>query len=319
MSDTTTERLTPSTGEAPSKGTFDVAANTLLFKGQIVCGDSAGRAAVPGAGLHALGISKATYNNRTGAPSGGAAGAVKAEIDYGVHGLAYTGSVPKPGQVVYVVDNQTVSLDPTGSRGVAGIVAESKTATGDDGLCYVFMGPLAIALAEALQGSVSIDVPLGSFRLSTGAAIAAFAARRRRTGSCWTRVPKASASGSTTTRPRSLRGRRFGCPNLCPPASTLTLHVLASRVGSADAASASADPHGVREPRRCRVRRWRSALTTGNFALLSGATKVVQELTKALDQNGGAQAGDVLSIGLVAAAGLDDDDAIIHAVWVSAR
>jgi hypothetical protein len=315
MSDTTTERLTPSTGEAPSKGTFDVAANTLLFKGQIVCGDSAGRAAVPGAGLHALGISKATYNNRTGAPSGGAAGAVKAEIDYGVHGLAYTGSVPKPGQVVYVVDNQTVSLDPTGSRGVAGIVAESKTATGDDGLCYVFMGPLAIALAEALQGSVSIDVPLGSFRLSTGAAIPAFAA-----GSADGFVLDSSEGfgirindDSTTVFVNQVR-----LPESLPAGSTLTLHVLASRVGSADAATATLTPT-VFANREGVAFDAGSALTTGNFGLISGATKVVQELTKAIDQNGGAQAGDVLSISLVAAAGLDDDDAIIHAVWVSAR
>src|SRR6185295_4452370 len=174
MADITAERLPKSTGEIPSKGTYSMAANTLLYKGQIVTQDSAGRAAVPGTGQNAVGIANATYNNRTGAPSGGAADAIKAEVEYGVQGLAFTGTAPKPGQVVYVVDNQTVSLDPTGSRGVAGICSETKNATGDDGLCYVFMGPIALALAVAEQGGMSIDLPLGSFRLASGAAIPAF-------------------------------------------------------------------------------------------------------------------------------------------------
>lgn len=315
MSDITTERLPKSTGEIPSKGTYSMAANTLLFKGQIVTADSAGRAAVPAAGQNAVGISNATYNNRTGAPSGGAADAVKAEVEYGVQGLAFTGTTPRPGQVVYVVDNQTVSLDPTGSRGIAGIVAESKVATGDDGLCYVFMGPLAIAMATALQGAFAIDLPLGSFRLSTGAAIPAFGA-----GTADGFVLDASEGfgirindDSTTIFVNQVR-----LPESLPAGSVLTLHVLASRVGAADAATATLTPHVFRN-REGAAYDAGSDLVTGDFGLLTGATKVVTELTKAIDQNSGAIAGDVLSVTLVAAAGLDDDDAIIHAVWVSAR
>jgi hypothetical protein len=174
MADTTTERTPRYTGEIPHKGTLPMAANTLLFKGQIVTIDSAGRAAVPGPGQNAAGVSAATYNNRTGAPSGGAADALDAEIEYGVQGFAYTGTAPKRGQVVYVVDNQTVSLDPTGSRGVAGICSETKSGALEDGLCYVFMGPLAIAMAQASQGALTIDLPLSGFRLASGAALPAY-------------------------------------------------------------------------------------------------------------------------------------------------
>jgi hypothetical protein len=307
MSDATHEQTNRFSGVAPGRGTYSMAANTLLYKGQIVCKDSAGRAAVPGAGLPAVGVASSTFNNRTGAPSGGAADAMVAEVEYGVFGFAYTGTAPKPGDVLYVVDNQTLSLDPTASRGIAGICVETKNS-----LAYCYFGPLAIA---AVGGATTIDVPLGSFRLSTGAAVAAFSA-----GVADGFVLDSSEGfgirindDSTTQFWSQVR-----LPESLPAGATLTLHVLASRVGSADAASATLTPI-VYANREGVAFDAGSALTTGNFGLISGATKVVQELTKAIDQNGGAQAGDVLSIGLVAAAGLDDDDAIIHAVWISAR
>lgn len=314
MSDTTTERLPRYTGEIPHKGTAPIAANTLLFKGQIVCGDSDGRANVPGAGRNALGVSAATYNNRTGAPSGGAADALDAEIEYGVQGFAYTGTAPRKGQVVYVVDNQTVSLDPTGSRGVAGICAETKSGTFEDGLCYVFMGPLAIAMALSAQEAMVIDLPLGSFRLASGAAVPAYA-----DGTNGFELADSEAlcyrlnDDVTTVIWQSVR-----LPESLPAGATLTLHILASRVGAADAASAAITP-SVFANREGVAHNAGAALTTGNFGLLAAATTVIGEFTKAIDQNGGAQAGDVLSVSLAAAAGLDDDDARIHAVWISVR
>lgn len=312
MADITAERLPKTTGEIPHKGTRAMAANTLLYKGQIVCEDADGRAAVPGAGRNAIGIAGSTYNNRTGAPSGGAAGAINAELEFGVQGLAYTGTAPKPGQVVYVVDNQTVSLDPTGSRGVAGICAETKSATTNDGLCYVFMGPVAVAVAQAAGGGVAIDLPLTGFRLATGAAVPAFAG-----GSAdgYTLADSEALclrinDDSTTVFWQSVR-----LPESLPAGAVLTLHVLASRIGSADAATATLTPT-VFANREGAAYDAGASLVTGDFGLISGATKVVQELTKTIT---GAQAGDVLSVSLVAAAGLDDDDAAIHAVWISVR
>jgi hypothetical protein len=311
MSDITAERLPKYTGEIPHKGTYATAANTLLYKGQIVTADSAGRAAVPGAGQNAVGIACATYNNRTGAPSGGAAGAIDAQVEYGVQGLAFTGTAPKPGQVVYVVDNQTVSLDPTGSRGVAGVVAETKNGTYDDGLCYVFMGPLAIAMAESLQGAFNIDLPLGAFRLASGAALPASSA-----GVLGYELLDSEAlairfhDDVTTVIWQAVR-----LPESLPAGAVITLHILASRIGAADAASATLTP-SVFANREGVAYDAGAALTTGDFALFAETTKVVKEYTKTIT---GAQAGDVLSVSLVAAAGLDDDDAALHAAWISVR
>jgi hypothetical protein len=311
MSDTTTERLPRYTGEIPHKGTAPMAANTLLYKGQIVTQDSAGRAAVPGAGQNAIGISAATYNNRTGAPSGGVADAMNAELEYGVQGLAYTGTAPKRGQVVYVVDNQTVSLDPTGSRGVAGICSETKNGTLEDGLCYVFMGPLAVSMALSAQRATAIDLPLGGFRLASGAALPASSA-----GVVGYELLDSEAlairfhDDITTVIWQSVR-----LPESMPAGAVVTLHILGSRIGAADAASATLTP-SVFANREGVAYDAGAALTTGDFALFAGTTKVVTEYTKTIT---GAQAGDVLSVSLVAAAGLDDDDIGLHAVWISVR
>lgn len=312
MTDIAAERLPKSTGQIPNKGTYSMAANTLLFKGQIVTQDSAGRAAVPGAGQNAVGISNATYNNRTGAPSGGAADAVKAEVEYGVQGLNYTGTAPKPGQVVYVVDNQTVSLDPTGSRGVAGIVSESKTATGDDGLCYVFMGPLAIAMANALAGSFTVDLPITAFRLASGAAIPAYADGTNG-------IELASSEGlcyRLNDDVTTVIWSQCRLPESLPAGAVVTLHILAARVGASDAATATLTP-SVFANREGVAPEAGAALTTGDFALMAAATTVIGEFTKTIT---GAQAGDVLSVSLAAnTTNLDDDDARIHACWISIR
>ncbi|HEY3498175.1 MAG TPA: hypothetical protein VGK73_25930 [Polyangiaceae bacterium] len=311
MADTTTERLPRYTGEIPHKGTSPIAANTLLFKGQIVCEDADGRANVPGAGRNALGVCAATYNNRTGSPSGGAAGAVDAEIEYGVQGFTYLGTAPRKGQVVYVVDNQTVSLDPAGSRGIAGVCSETKSGALEDGLCYVFMGPLAIAMAQSLQGAQSIDLPLAAFRLASGAAIPAYA-----DGTNGLELADSEAlCYRLNDDVATVIWTQARLPESLPAGSTVTLHILASRVGAADAATAAITP-SVFANREGVAHNAGAALTSGNFDLLAAATTVIGEYTKAVT---GAQAGDVLSVSLAAAAGLDDDDARIHACWISIR
>ena len=181
----------------PSKGTYEVAANVLLIGGTIATIDSDGRADVVTAGQSAAGILSATYDNRTTAPEGGGAGAIKAEVQFGVAGLAYDGTAPAPGQVVYVLDNQTVTLDSdTGSRGIAGYCTELR-----DGLCWVLMGPaivgqIVIAATEAAQldtaqsditaAETDIDnlqtdvetgrivLPVTEFTLAAGAPLVAF-------------------------------------------------------------------------------------------------------------------------------------------------
>ncbi len=315
MSATTVERLINRTAPlTPAKGTFPIAANTLLLMGTMACLDSADRLAVPAAGLDAIGALEATYANRTtdpptGGGTAGAAGRIDGEVRYGVHGWRVDGTTPRPRQVVYVVDNQTVSVDPTGNRGIAGIVSEVRTENGVV-FAYVFMGPHVIAM---IRGPLDIDIPIASARLATGVTAPAFAA--------------GSADGITLADSEALALRInddsttafwFQCklPEHIPAGATITLHVLASRVGAADVAAELLTPF-VFANREGVAYDSLASLVTGNFALMAGATKVVHERTTAIV---GALGGDVLSISLIAvAAGLDDDDLVIHALWVSVR
>lgn len=180
----TSTRLTPTAGLTPSKGTYGIAANTLCLKGAIAVVNSDGNVYMgidDNAACPAVGIFASEYDNRTTAPSGGGAAAIDAEIEFGVFGLRYTGTAPKAGQVVFVVDNQTVSIDSdSGTRGIGGYVTELR-----DGLAWVKMDPtvagqIVIAAAEAadldtaqtdidalqadaLSANAVIPVPLTSF------------------------------------------------------------------------------------------------------------------------------------------------------------
>lgn len=156
MTATTHVRSTSGAGLAPSKGTYGVAANTLCLRGTIATVDSDGNT-TPGtlnAGLNACGIYASTYDNRTTAPEGGGAAALDAEIEFGVKELLYTGTAPKPGQVVFVYDNQTVTLDSNnGARGIAGYCSEQH----DTGKCWVLMGPTVVAQI-VIAAAIAADV-----------------------------------------------------------------------------------------------------------------------------------------------------------------
>ena len=193
MTATSYDRTTEFAGTIPSKGTYPVAANTRLLRGTIAVLNADGRADNVAAGLNACGKYASQYNNLSTSSSGGAAGAIDAEVQFGVFGWGYTGTAPKPGQVVYAVDNQTVSIDSdTGSRGIAGYCTELT-----DGLCYVWMGPhvvaqIVIASAEASQldqaqadidalqanaltASGTINIPLTSLTTSDATPLGKFA------------------------------------------------------------------------------------------------------------------------------------------------
>lgn len=157
----------------PMMGTFGSAANQFFAFRTIVTRDGAGRAVSPSSadvsGLPAMGISNASIDNRTSSDLGGAADAKNVEVDYGVKALDYTGTAPIPGEVVYVVDNQTVSSDSLGgARGIAGICVEQR-----DGLCYTLMGPDVIALI--ISGRSPMSVPLNAFTATDATPLAKFA------------------------------------------------------------------------------------------------------------------------------------------------
>lgn len=189
-------------GQYPTRGTFGVKANTLIKRGWTLCVDAATGYAEPGAvdaGHNAAGIASSNYDNRTTAPSGGAAGAIDAEVEYGVFGRAINGTEPKPGDTVFVYDNEAITLDSnSNARGVAGSVVEVR-----DSIAYVYFGPHVVGLvalaavdqaniaqlqvdvdaaevdidaleADALTAQAQISIPITSWRVSTGAAIPAF-------------------------------------------------------------------------------------------------------------------------------------------------
>jgi hypothetical protein len=133
--------------EFPHKITLPAASGAgPFYKGTLVVLDASARAAVPtaggtGDGFTAAGLSVATQDN-----SAGAAGAIDIEVMPGVAPLKYQGTLPKAGQLVYVVDNQTCSITtgPTAARGKCGVVTEVRGASGSETV-YVLVGPLVWA------------------------------------------------------------------------------------------------------------------------------------------------------------------------------
>ena len=186
MTATTSFRLTEASGLVPAKGSYGCAANVLIIGGTMVSIDSDGRADVITNGQNIAGVAVADFDNRTTAPEGGGADALTVDVAFGVHGFEYDGTAPEPGQVVYALDNQTVTTDSdSGVRGVAGYCSELR-----DGQCYVLMGPAVvgqiviaateaadldqaqldiIALeADATSAAALIELPLGEFADADG-------------------------------------------------------------------------------------------------------------------------------------------------------
>lgn len=311
MTATTTTRNTDFAGLIPTRVTLDMAANELVLKGTIVCVNASGQAVagVDGEGFNAVGKASALYDNRTTAPAGGAAGAVEAEVECGIYGWLSTGTAPVMGDVVYVVDNQTVSTSSdSGARGIAGYVIEVVGS-----YTYVWMGPHVVAQIQQLQTVPGIiPVPLGTMRVaSTGAAIPAFA--------------DGTADGFEYTDSESL-GLRFNVgsttamgacvalPSDLDPASDIVVHVLGFRVGAAD-------PTAV-----VTVEAFFQTLGAANSADVDAggdttpfdaATTVVSEETLTIAAANIAAASGGLSLTIVPDAALDADDLVILAMWIT--
>ncbi len=181
MASTTTALLGHSGPQVPSMGTMPSAANQYFPKGTIVTRNASGNAVSPStsdaSGFPAMGVSKASFDNRTGAEAGGTAGDLDIEIDYGVHGFAYTGTAPIPGDTLFVVDNQTVSTDSNGgTRGALGRCSEVRTLNGV-AKAFAMMGPHALgAVASLAVGGINKfkSVPLASFVDADGDPLAKF-------------------------------------------------------------------------------------------------------------------------------------------------
>lgn len=133
-------------------GPIGVAANLLLFAGGLVATDSSGNLVKADAAtaLQVVGVSRRTYFNRSTDPSGGAAGAVLAEVLAGPFPFFIStdgGTITNANrwQELYVVDDQTVSLTSTtsggGNRLPAGYLIAVDTLGGPtNGLAWVQVG-----------------------------------------------------------------------------------------------------------------------------------------------------------------------------------
>jgi hypothetical protein len=180
MSSRTTARLTDAGPAVPAMGTLNALADELYPKGTIVTKNTDGRAVSPASadtsGFPAMGVAKATFDNRTGSEMGGDNDDGVIELDYGVFGFDYTGTVPQPGDRMFVVDNQTVSIDPTGPRGFAGFCSEVRTVDGLGAQCFVWMGPhvmatadeIDLSAAEAAIADLELDATVGFLPVSIG-------------------------------------------------------------------------------------------------------------------------------------------------------
>lgn len=147
------ERTTSFAGLVPARGTYPIAANTIIYRGSLVALDSAGRAipanTVANGALKCVGKASSTFDNRTGSEAGGGAGAMNAEVEFGTFGWATaTGggddiAADDIGKVAYMVDDQTVALTDggAGARRPAGVITEVR-----DGQIWVWSGPHVAAL-----------------------------------------------------------------------------------------------------------------------------------------------------------------------------
>lgn len=140
---------------SPAVGTAPSAADQLFYKNTLVSRDAEGRAVVPsdGDGFNAYGVARALFDNRTDSEAGGDDDDLDVDFLYGVFAFDIDGDDPLPQDTVYVVDNQTVSVDNSGGsglRGVAGIVSEVRAVNGRN-QAFVHITPAVVALAAAVE------------------------------------------------------------------------------------------------------------------------------------------------------------------------
>jgi hypothetical protein len=109
----------------PIYGPIGISANLLMYGGGMAATDGSGNAVKADAATAqvVVGVTRKNYYNRTTDPSGGAAGAVQGEFLAGCFPMYIStdgGAITNANrwQDVYVVDDQTISLNPVGTGGI---------------------------------------------------------------------------------------------------------------------------------------------------------------------------------------------------------
>lgn len=335
MTATSTMRDTSHAGYTPTRMQYGMRANTLIMAGWIVCLDSSGNATYGGGtgALNAVGCASSTVSNLTTSPLGGGAGAESIPVDFGVHRLLYTGTAPKPGAVVFVVDNQTVSTDSdSGGRGIAGQVIQIDS---DEGACWVAMGPHVVGMI-AIGADVAADVATLQDDVDDLQATAIAKKRINIPLTAWTNgggllaaFADGSANGLTLLDSEALAIRinpsgDVTLPTLitsCPLpldidlTADLELHVSACRIGASDTTLVLGGK-GYLQTVGAAYDADDDEIVTDS-AELDSATKVAKELVLAFpaaDLPANADASVTLHI--TPSAALDADDLCILSTWI---
>lgn len=163
MARTDSARLTEKGPAISAMVTLSTAANSLYPKGTLVGRTAAGRAhsyaTADASGFPVMGVSKNTYDNRTNSEMGGLDDSGLVELDCCIVGFPFTGATPLPGDKLYAVDNQTVSVDPGVDRGFAGYCTEVRANVAGTLLAFFRAAP-DTAAAEAAASLAPILVPI---------------------------------------------------------------------------------------------------------------------------------------------------------------
>lgn len=323
MTATTVARLSKTSGPLPARGTMGVAANTLLLKGTIAVKDTNGYANVPAAGRNAVGVLASTYDNRTTSRySAGGAAEIDAEIDFGEFEFTYSGTAPKMGEVLFVIDNQTVGVDSSGgTRGVAGFCVHPADTTAST--VRLYMGPhvsgaysdvsstASVASAASTKTNnlaiVEIPIGLGNFRLSTGAAVAAFS---NGTTDGFTLVDSEAFGIRWNDDVFTAFWADVRLPTDLDTGSAVELHMLLSKIGATDTTAVVTVSCFRNRPGAAHDA---GSDLGGNTSAITTGTKVVVDKSVTLTTTA---AGDNLSFSLVPSAALDDDDLVLLACWI---
>jgi len=166
------ERLTDTLGLLPSRGTYPIAGNVVIYKGAMVGLNASGQAlpatTIANGCVKVVGKSSATYDN-----TGGAAGALNVEVEYGVFGYANSAGADAisaahvgGNTLAYAVDDQTLALtSASGTRPLAGVISEFKpTRYGGTAIPYVWIHPAVASLHD--HPAVASPHDVGSIPLS---------------------------------------------------------------------------------------------------------------------------------------------------------
>lgn len=299
MASTLTAKLTRFAALTPNMGTYAVDADTVIPKGAIVTIDADQIALADGSGVRCVGIAVATANNRAALGEVN----VRVQTQYGIHELICLDDDALPGDVVYAVDNVTVTTDPSSGGCVVGTFHERDP----EGNAWVNVTTLVpAAMAGVKEGVVSVSP--ADLRLATGAAVAGFT-----DGSVDGIVVSEGVMHRWNMGSSSARWASFALPASLDPSKGVTVVAKCSREGSSDPTAALTvgayfQPDDAAYDAGDNV--------GGDTTAVDGATKVVTEVTFAIDPADVPEGPCVLNLSLVPTAALDADDLNLHSLSV---